>query len=176
MVDGFLDRQDGVAVVAVPLHSLAVEIAGALYCDKLPVLQFGDVFHHRVHGQPHSGGDGVVTGMALMAAAVFAVEQVGVDGDRAMPQVQGKDFVREGEKLSCVFATEYRNHLRRDQISFDQSIQLLFCHVWTHVEQRCNLIHTWNGATPMVAVEIAEIGEDTEGGGRKFQPPNFVGQ
>ena len=73
MVDSFLNRQDGVGVIAVLLHPLAVEIAGVLYCDKLPVHKLGDVLHHRVHGQPHSGGDGFVTGVALMAAAVFTV-------------------------------------------------------------------------------------------------------
>lgn len=134
------------------------------------------VLHHRVHGQPHSGGDGFVTGMALMAAAVFTVEQVGVDGDRAVPQVQGKDFVGEGEKLSCTLVREHWNHLRRDQISLDQSIYLLLRHVWTHVEQLCDLAHTWHVFTLMVAVEIAEIGEDTEGGRPKLQPPDFVGQ
>ena len=57
-----------------------------------------------------------------MAAAVFTVEKIGVDGDRSMPQVQGKDFVGKGEKLSCALVREHWNHLRRDQISLDQSI------------------------------------------------------
>lgn len=84
-----------VAVVAVPLHSLTVGVAGVLHCDKLPACQFGDALHQRVHGQSYSSGDGFVTGMTLMAAAVFTAEQIGVDSDRAMPQIQIRDFVGE---------------------------------------------------------------------------------
>ena len=68
------DGQNGVAVVAVPLHTFVIHVAGVLHCDELFVHQCGDVLHHSVNGQ--SGGicDGVVAGMALVRAAVLTAE------------------------------------------------------------------------------------------------------
>lgn len=43
--------QDGVEVIAVPLHTAFVNVAGALHRDELPVRQLRDVLHHRGHGK-----------------------------------------------------------------------------------------------------------------------------
>ena len=38
--------QDGVEVIAVPLHTAFVNVAGALHRDELPVRQLRDVLHY----------------------------------------------------------------------------------------------------------------------------------
>ena len=44
-VQRYLDWEDGVLVVAVPFHAVAVKVAGVFHSDELSVLQFCDVFH-----------------------------------------------------------------------------------------------------------------------------------
>ena len=38
--------QDGVEVIAVPLHTMSINVAGALHRDELPVRQLRDVLHY----------------------------------------------------------------------------------------------------------------------------------
>ena len=72
-----LDGQESVQVVAVPLYAAAVDIAGALHRDELPVLQFADIFHHGIHCQTGGSGNRFVAGVALVRAVALATEQVG---------------------------------------------------------------------------------------------------
>ena len=69
-----LNRQDGVAVVAGPLHTFVIHVAGVFHCDELFIHQCGDVLHHSVDGQAGGICDGVVAGMALVRAAVLTAE------------------------------------------------------------------------------------------------------
>lgn len=47
MIHYRLDWQDGVQVVAVPLHAVVINIVGVLNSDKPLILQLCDVLHHR---------------------------------------------------------------------------------------------------------------------------------
>lgn len=78
MIHRRLDWQDGVQVVAILLHAMSVNVGGILDGNVLPVRQLCDVLHHSGHGKVYCSGDGAVTGMTLMGAAIFAVKQVGV--------------------------------------------------------------------------------------------------
>ena len=44
-----LDGQNGVLIVAVPLHAVVVQIAGVFHRDELPVHQLCDMLHHGGH-------------------------------------------------------------------------------------------------------------------------------
>ena len=52
-VQRYLDWEDGVLVVAVPLHAVAVQVAGVFHSDELFLLQFCDVFHDSGHREMH---------------------------------------------------------------------------------------------------------------------------
>ena len=52
-VQRHLDGEDGVLVVAVPLHAVAVQIAGVFHSDELPVHQLCDMLHHSSHREMH---------------------------------------------------------------------------------------------------------------------------
>ena len=54
-------------------------------------------------------GDGAVTGMALMRAAILTVEQIGVDGDGFATNVQERQFIGQKEKFSQVFLNHENN-------------------------------------------------------------------
>ena len=96
-----LNRQDGVAVVAVPLHTFVIYVAGVSHRDELFICQCGDVLHHSVDGQAGDIRNGVVAGMALVRAAVLTAEQIGVDRDWSVTKIQLKDFLRQSEKVSA---------------------------------------------------------------------------
>ena len=98
-----LDRQDGVLIVAVPLHTMSVNVGGILNGNELPVRQLRNVLHHSGHGQVYYSGDGAVTGMTLMCAAILTVEQIGVDGDSSVTDVQKEKFIGQREKFLLVF-------------------------------------------------------------------------
>ena len=51
----------------------------------------------------HRCGNRAVAGMALMRAAVLAVEQVGVDRDGTVTDVQEEKFIGQREKILLVF-------------------------------------------------------------------------
>ena len=52
----------------------------------------------------------------------------------------------------------------------------LFCgHVLAHVQLRCNLVRSGRDRFFSVGMEIAEIGEGSEGLGFQIPLPNFIG-
>lgn len=83
-----LNWQDGIEVIAVPLHAFVVCVAGALRRNELPVHQLYDVFYRRGHGKMRRIRDGAVAGMTLMGAPVLTVEQVGIHRDSSKANVQ----------------------------------------------------------------------------------------
>ena len=97
------DGQNGVAVVAVPLHTFVIHIAGVLHRDELFIRQCGDVLHHSVNGQYGGICDGVVAWMTLVCAAVLTAEQVGVDRDWSVTKVQIKEFIRQSEIIFVIW-------------------------------------------------------------------------
>ena len=88
-----LDGQDGVLVVAVPLHAVAVQIAGVFHRDELLLLQFCDVFHDSGYREMYCSSNGSVAGMTLVGASIFTVVQVGVDGDGSVTEMQEEQLI-----------------------------------------------------------------------------------
>ena len=99
MIHRRLDWQDGVEVIAVPLHTVSVDVAGILHHNELSVRQLCDTLHRCRHCKMHCKGDGEIAGIALMRVAVFAVEQIGIDGDGSVTNVQKNSSL--GRKNSC---------------------------------------------------------------------------
>ena len=98
-VQRHLDWEDGVLVVAVPFHAVAVQVAGVFHSDELFLLQFCDVFHDSGYREMYRRGNGSVAWMALMCFAVFAVEQIGIDGDGSVTEIQEEQFVGQREEI-----------------------------------------------------------------------------
>ena len=46
MIHRHLYRQDGVEVIAVPLHTVSINVTGVFHRDELPVRQLRDVLHY----------------------------------------------------------------------------------------------------------------------------------
>ena len=170
-----LDGQDGVQVVAVPLHAVVVDVAGAFHGDILPFRQLVDVLHHRVDGKSHRRGDGIVTGMALMCAAVLAVQQVGVDRQGAMAQPQMKHLVWNGEKFSAVYIREDRDEISREESFPSQDFHAGFRHLHAHADLLRQFLRS-NSTPEFPAVPVLEIGQHREGGRLQLPCPDGVGQ
>ena len=96
-----LDWENGVAVVAGPLHTFVIYVAGVFHCAELFIHICGDMLHYSVDGQPSDICDGVVAGMTLVHAVVLTAEQVGVDRDWYVTKVQIKEFIRQSEIVSA---------------------------------------------------------------------------
>ena len=92
-----LDWENGVAVVAGPLHTFVIYVAGVFHCAELFIHICGDMLHYSVDGQPSDICDGVVAGMALVRAAVLTVKRIGVDRDWSVNKIQIKDVIRQSE-------------------------------------------------------------------------------
>ena len=67
----FLCWKDGVEIVAVPLQTSVVKVAGALHRDEVFVQEDADTFDHGVPGHAGLVSDGVVAGMAGVCPAVL---------------------------------------------------------------------------------------------------------
>lgn len=161
-VQRHLDGEDGVLVVAVPFHAVAVQVAGVFHSDELPVLQLCDVFHHSSHREMYCRGNGSVAGMALMGASIFTVEQVGVDGDGSVTEMQEEQFIGQREK-SLAGIREHWNQMLIQQSTLFELHELLRGHGLAHVQLRCDLVRTgWDGFL-VVGMQIAEVGEGSEG-------------
>ena len=98
-VQRYLDWEDGVLVVAVPFHAVAVQVAGVFHSDELFLLQFCDVFHDSGYREMYRRGNGSVAGMTLVGASIFTVEQIGVDGDGSVTEMQKEQFVGQREEI-----------------------------------------------------------------------------
>ena len=161
-VQRHLDGQDGVLIVAVPLHAVAVQVAGVFHSDELPVLQLCDVFHDSGYREMYRRGNGSVAGMTLMGTSIFTVEQVGVDGDGSVTEIQEEQFIGQREEiLSGTFA--HWNQLLIQQSALFELADLLCGHVLAHVQLGCDLVRSGRDGFFAVGVEIAEIGEGSEG-------------
>lgn len=72
-------RQDGVEIVADPLHAPAVKMLAVLHSDEFGFQKGINTFDCSVLCNPHMDSNGVIAGMALMAAAILDEQQVGID-------------------------------------------------------------------------------------------------
>ena len=127
-----LDGEDGVLIVAVPLHAVAVQIAGVFHSDELSAFQLCDVFHHGSHREMHRRGNGSVAGMALMGASIFTVEQIGVDGDGSVTEIQEEQFIGQREEILPGIPAHW-NQMLIQQSTFFEFRELLCGHVLAHV-------------------------------------------
>ena len=174
-VQRHLDWEDGVLVVAVPFHAVAVQVAGVFHRDELSVLQFCNVLHHGSHREMYCSSNGSVAGMALMGASIFTVEQVGVDGDGSVTEIQEEQFIGQREEILPSTLAHWNQMLIQQSTLFEFH-ELLCGHVLAHVQLRCDLVRTgWDGFFG-TGMEIAEIGEGSEGLGLQPPLPDFVGQ
>ena len=61
--------------------------------DEALLLQTGHILSHSVFTQLHRPADGAVAGMALVGPAIFAAQEVIVDGDLVRAEAKIEDFV-----------------------------------------------------------------------------------
>ena len=76
-----------------------------------------------------------------MRAAVFTVEQVGVDRDGSVTNIQKEPSIGQREKI-LVGVFEYRNHVLIQQSAAVEFGNLLRSHIFAHVQLGCDFIHT----------------------------------
>ena len=170
-----MDGEDGVLVVAVPLHAVAVQVAGVFHSDELFLLQFCDVFHDSGYREMYRRGNGSVAGMTLVGASIFTVEQIGVDGDGSVTEMQEEQLIGQREKILAGIPG-HRNHALIQQATLFELYELLCGHVLAHVQLGCDLVRTGRDKFFVVGMEIAEVGEGSEGLGLQPPLPDFVGQ
>ena len=108
-----------------------------------------------------------------MRAAVFAVEQIGVDGDGSVTDIQKEQFIGQREKiLAGIF--EYRNHVSIQQSAMVEFGKPLRRHIFAHVQLGCDFFRTGQNIFFTVDVQIAEIGEDSKSLGLEFPLPDII--
>ena len=110
----------------------------------------------------YCSSNGSVAGMALMGASIFAVEQVGVDGDGSVTETQEEQFIGQREKV-LPGTLAHRNQMLIQQFTLFEVHELLCGHGLAHVQRGCDFVRTGRDRFPAVGVEIAEIGEGIEG-------------
>ena len=110
----------------------------------------------------HRRGNGAVAGMTLMGASIFTVEQIGVDGDGSVTEIQEEQLIGQREKILAGIP-EHRNHALIQQFTLFEVHELLCGHGLAHVQRGCDFVRTGRDRFPAVGVEIAEIGEGSEG-------------
>ena len=79
------------------------------------------MLHYGIDGKADCGGDGVIAGMALVGAAVFTAQQIGVDRDRSVAQPQVKHFIRHSEEFAALYIGQDRDEVDSEQFMIDKS-------------------------------------------------------
>ena len=130
--------------------------------DELSILQLCDVLHHSSRREMHRRGNGSVAGMTLMGASIFTVEQVGVDGDGSVTEIQEEQFIGQREKILPGIPAHW-NQLLIQQSTTAEFQELFLSHVLAHVQLGCDLVRSGRDGFFAVGVEIAEVGEGSEG-------------
>ena len=88
-----MNGQNCVEIVALPLHSVIVEVTTGFYGDESYFQKDTDAFQCSILGHACCVSDSVVTGMAGMHFAIFDQQQISVDHERRRREFQQKDFV-----------------------------------------------------------------------------------
>ena len=170
-----LDGQDRVEIIAVPLHAVAVDVAGALHRDELFICQRRDVLHHGIDGKADCGGDGVIAGMALVRAAIFTAEQIGVDCDCSVAKPKVKHFVRHGEKSATVYTGQNWDEIGSEQSTVEQGLNTGLGHLNAHPGVLRQFLRR-GSATELPAVTVLEIRQYRKGRRFQFPLPDLIGQ
>lgn len=98
----FLCWKDGVEIVAVPLQTSVVKVAGALHRDEVFVQEDTDGIYHGVPGHPRGGSDGAVAGVASVRFAILDQQQISVYHKCRGRKVQQENFIGKSEKLPAI--------------------------------------------------------------------------
>ena len=88
-----MDGQDCVEIVALPLHSVLIEVTAWFDSDEPCFQKDDDTFQSSILGHACCGGNSVVTGMAGVRFAIFDQQQISVDHERRRRELQQKDFI-----------------------------------------------------------------------------------
>ena len=89
----FLNGADVVDATAVAHAAVLRDDGAGLGADEPLLLQTGHILPHGVFTQLHRPADGAVAGMALVGPAIFAAQEVVVDGDLMRAESEIEDFV-----------------------------------------------------------------------------------
>ena len=109
-----------------------------------------------------------------MGASIFTVEQVGVDGDGSVTEMQEEQFIGQREK-SLAGIPAHWNQMLIQQSTLFKFHELLCGHVLAHVQLGCDFVRTGRDRFFAVGMEIAEVGEGSEGLGLQLPLPDFIG-
>ena len=118
--------QNRVEIIALPLHSILIEILTMLHRDEPCIQENADTFHCGVLGHACLSGNAVVTGMTGVRSAILDQQQIRIDHERRGRKAQQKNFVRQSEKFSAVDILESGNILFGDEFSANQTGQIFF--------------------------------------------------
>ena len=97
VVDGFLDRSDGVAQTSVAELTVPRSDGGRLCSDEALLLQTLYMLRYRLFAQPNCIADGVVAGIALMSHSVLTAEQIGIDHNFSVAQAETENLIGQRE-------------------------------------------------------------------------------
>ncbi len=97
LVEGQLDRADGVEQIAVALQTSLGGDHRALYTDELPLLQLTHILADGVGAHPNRSADSLVAGPALVGISILSAEQIEVDRQSTGRQPQQKYLVGQLE-------------------------------------------------------------------------------
>ena len=97
-----------------------------------------------------------------MGASIFTVEQVGVDGDGSVTEMQEEQFIGQREKILPGTLAHWNQMLIQQSTLFERH-ELLCGHVLAHVQLGCDLVRTGWDSFFAVGMQIAEVGEGSEG-------------
>ena len=97
LVEGQLDRADGVEQIAVALQSVSRGDGRSLCTDELPLLQPAHILAGSVGAYPHCSADSLVAGPALVGISILSAEQIEVDRQSTGRQPQQKYLVGQLE-------------------------------------------------------------------------------
>ena len=89
-----LCRQDRVEVVALPLHSMLVEVAAVLHRNELLAQENRDTVNHGVSCQVCRSSNGIATGMAGVRPALLNQQQISIGHERGGWKVQQKNLMK----------------------------------------------------------------------------------
>ena len=110
-----------------------------------------------------------------MGMSIFTVEQVGVDGDGSVTEIQKEQFIGQREEILPGIPAHWNQMLIQQSTLFELA-DLLCGHVLAHVQLGCDLVRSGRDGFCAVGVEIAEVGEGSEGLGLQVPLPDIVGQ
>ena len=113
--------------------------------------------------------------MALVGAAVFAAQQVGVDRDRSVAQLQVKYFIRHSEEFAALYIGQDWDEVDSEQLMIDKRLDTGLRHLCTHAGALCQFLQC-DDAAELSAVPVLEIGQHRKRRGLEVSSPDIIGK